>query len=206
MLNKCIRRYFFSLSSQTSKEAKKKIIIITPDLRLVQKGIQLNIFFSIKIQLRFLGRRFHGRCFLGRRFQDRCFLDTTKITQASLRVTCTWRLKIIMRTMVMFYWDQPFSWRLAGLVWHISVLVSLVDHLFRPAQISAKKRFKATSSAVSGPGITYVNDLVLRIPHSFQRKGGSETGNELARKSEINTSQQSSQTSTQKRLEKCSAY
>ena len=33
LLNECIRRYFFSISSQRAKEAKI-IIMITPDLRL----------------------------------------------------------------------------------------------------------------------------------------------------------------------------
>ena len=34
MLNECIRRYFFPSRAKETKKQKKKIIIITPDLRL----------------------------------------------------------------------------------------------------------------------------------------------------------------------------
>lgn len=86
------------------------------------------------------------------------------------------------------------------MVWHICVLDSCLINFFNQSRYRLK-RFKKTGSAVSGPGITYVNDLVPRIPLSFQRKGRREA----ARKSEINTSQQSGQTSNQKPVEKCFA-
>ena len=89
-------------------------------------------------------------------------------------------------------------------VWHICVLVSCLANFFNQSRYRLK-RFKKTGSAVSGPGITYVNDPVPS-PLSHSRGREEERLREVARKSEINTSQQSPQTSNQKRVEKCSAY
>ena len=60
------------------------------------------------------------------------------------------------------------------MAWHICVLDSCLINFFNQSRYRLK-RFKKTGSAVSGPGITYVNDLVPRIPLSFQRKGRRET-------------------------------